>query len=118
MVGRAAGFIIDAGAMELPPESLFCEPISVSSWPSAPAVLMPYIGLCGLLPVSFSERAEIGKPLVFARVVGWVEACMPRRMAPSECQAAPNSRLMKLLVTVFAGFGEFGVMLPGKPSLL
>ena len=74
-----------AGAMELPPESLFCEPISVSSWPSAPTLLMPYIGLCGLLPVSFSERAAIGKPLTLARVATWVDACMPRRMAPSEC---------------------------------
>ena len=102
--------------MELPPESLFCEPISVSSWPSAPTLLMPYIGLCGLLPVSFSERAAIGKPLTLARVVTCVDACMPRRMAPSECQAAPNSVLMKLLVAL-AALGELGVMLPGRPSL-
>ena len=38
-------------------------PISVTSWPSAPALLMPYIGLCGLLPVSLSERAQKTVPL-------------------------------------------------------
>ena len=37
---------------------------------SAPARAMPYIGLCGLLPVSFSERAGITAPLMFARVAG------------------------------------------------
>ena len=52
------------GAIELPPESEAREPISVSSEPSAPAAWMPYIGLCGLLPVSFSERAAITAPLM------------------------------------------------------
>ena len=60
--------------MELPPESEFCEPISVSSCPSAPTRLMPYIGLCGLLPVSFSERAAIGKPFTMARVATCVDS--------------------------------------------
>ena len=68
------------------------------------------------LLVSFSERAAIGKPLVLARVAAWVDACMPRRMAPSECQAAPNSVFTKLLVGL-AALAEPGVMLPGKPSL-
>jgi len=40
-----AARLIEAGAMELPPESVFCEPMSVNSWPSAPTLLMPYIGL-------------------------------------------------------------------------
>jgi len=66
--------------------------------------------------VSFSERATIGKPLTLARVATCVEACMPRRMAPSECHAVPNSMLMKLLVAL-AALGEFGVMLPGRPTL-
>ena len=90
--------------------------MSVSSWPSAPTRLMPYIGLCGLLPVSFSERAAMGKPLTLARVATCVDICMPRRMAPSECQAAPNSVLTKLLVGL-AALAEPGVMLPGRPSV-
>ena len=31
---------------------------------------MPYIGLCGLLPVSFSERAGITAPFMLAAVAG------------------------------------------------
>ena len=78
-----------AGAIELPPESEFCEPISVSSWPSRADCGMPYIGLCGLLPVSFSERAAISEPLTLARVATARSLLsMPRRMAPSECNAS------------------------------
>jgi hypothetical protein len=116
LVGRAAGLISAAGAIELPPESEFCEPMSVSSSPSAPMRLMPYIGLWGLLLVSFSDRAAMPKPLVLARVAACVDASIPRRMAPSECHRAPNSLLMKLLVPL-AALGEFGVMLPGRPSV-
>jgi hypothetical protein len=36
-VGRNSALIIIAGAIELPPESEFCEPISVRIEPSAPA---------------------------------------------------------------------------------
>ncbi len=116
LVGRFAGSIMAAGAMELPPESVACEPMSVSSSPRAPARRMPYIGLCGLLPVSFSERAAMEAPLVSACVMGVVRSSMPRRMAPSECQATPKAVLTKLLV-VLAALGAFGTMSPGRPSL-
>ena len=53
--------------------------MSVNSWPRAPTLLMPYIGLCGLLPVSFSDRAAIGKPLTLARVPTCVDADNPPR---------------------------------------
>ena len=39
---------------------------SVRIEPSAPARAMPYIGLCGLLPVSLSERAGMTAPLMLA----------------------------------------------------
>ena len=52
------------GAIELPPESEWREPTRPSSDPLAPARAMPYIGLWGLLPVSFSERAGITAPLM------------------------------------------------------
>ena len=67
-VGRNSALIIMAGAIELPPESEFCEPINVRIEPSAPARWMPYSGLCGLLLVSFSERAGITAPLVLAAI--------------------------------------------------
>ena len=53
---------------------------------------MPYMGLCGLLPVSFSERAGITKPLVLARVAAVVLRIMPRSNAPRGCIARPNVR--------------------------
>ncbi|MGH6781312.1 MAG: hypothetical protein ACREB5_04305, partial [Sphingomonadaceae bacterium] len=90
MVGRTETSIIDDGAIELPPESELCEPISVSSSPSAPARKMPYIGLCGLLPVSFSERAGITAPLVAAAVVALTRSRMPRAKALSEWNASPS----------------------------
>ena len=52
------------GATELPPESDDCEPMSPRSSPREPVFMMPYIGLWGLLLVSFSERAAIAQPLV------------------------------------------------------
>jgi hypothetical protein len=110
LVGRFAGSISMAGAIELPPESEFCEPISVSSSPRAPAFAMPYIGLCGLLPVSFSERAAMTQPLTPARVVGVVFSSMPRRNALSEWNIKPNSSLMKSAVALF------GSIVPGRPS--
>jgi len=78
-----------SGAIELPPESELCEPISVSSSPRAPVFAMPYIGLCGLLDVSFSERAEMAVPLTPARVAACVRRFMPRTMALSMWKAAP-----------------------------
>ena len=40
-VGRNSGLIIMAGAIELPPESVFCDPINVRIEPSAPVRWMP-----------------------------------------------------------------------------
>ena len=71
---------------------------------------MPYIGLCGLLPVSFSERAAITAPFTPARVVVVVFSSMPRRNALSEWNARPNSVLTKFVVALF------GSMSPGRPS--
>ena len=65
LVGRIAGSIIIAGAMEFAPESELREPINDNRLPSEPARAMPYIGLCGLLPVSLSERAGITAPLIW-----------------------------------------------------
>ena len=114
--GAVRGSIMPAGAIELPPESEVCEPMSVSSSPRAPAFMMPYIGLCGLLPVSFSERAAIEHAVgQSARAPRRVRSSMPRRIAPSEWQAAPNCVSMKLLVAL-AAFGAFGTMSPGRPS--
>ena len=110
LVGRLAGSISIAGAIELPPESEFCEPISPSRLPREPVFAIPYIGLCGLLPVSFSERAAITAPLMLARVVAEVFSSMPRRNALSVWNARPNSVLMKLVVALF------GSMSPGRPS--
>ena len=69
---------------------------------------MPYMGLCGLLPVSFSERAAMIVPLVPARVAACVRMFMPRRKALSMCIATPYCWSTWL--------GRFGVMLPGMPS--
>ncbi len=70
---------------------------------------MPYIGLCGLLPVSFSERAAITAPFTPARVVAEVFSSMPRRNALSAWNIRPNSSLMKSVVALF------GSMSPGRP---
>ena len=84
LVGRTEVSIKSAGDIELPPESELREPTKLNSDPSAPALYMPYIGLCGLLPVSFSERAGITTPLIFARVSGDVFSSMPLKKALSE----------------------------------
>ena len=75
---------------------------------------MPYIGLCGLFEVSFWLRAAMTAPLTLARVVTAVRSSMPRRKALSEWNARPSCRSMKLPAPI----EEFGVMLPGRPSLL
>src|SRR5882672_2819641 len=110
LVGCNAGSIRDVGATEKPPDTVEWSPIRVRSLPLAPAFAMPYIGLCGLLPVSFCDRAQITAPFVPAAVTGVVALLrMPLRMAPSECQSSPSALLMKPL--------EVGTILPGNPSL-
>src|SRR5689334_4958475 len=77
-----------AGAAELPPDTLDCVPIRVSSEPyclfvpagPAAALAMPYIGLSGLLPVSFCDIAGMMTPLTPARVAAWARVLMPRRI--------------------------------------
>src|ERR1700716_696677 len=64
LVGCNAGSIRSVGAAELPPDIVDWLPIRVRSLPLAPAFAMPYIGLCGLLPVSFCDRAQITAPFV------------------------------------------------------
>src|SRR5580698_3730822 len=59
---------------------------------------MPYMGLCGLVCVSFCDIAAITVPLVFAIAAVDAIDLMPRRMAPSECQASPREVSMKLPV--------------------
>ena len=113
-VGRSASLIIACGAIELPPESLFSEPMRDNSEPSAPAAAMPYIGLCGLLPVSFSERAGMTAPLMLAAVVGETLVMMPRRNALSEWKASPSVLSMKSFVPV-SGLVTGGAMSPGSP---
>ena len=108
-VGCNVGSIRAVGAAELPPDTVDWLPIRVRSLPFAPALAMPYMGLCGLLPVSFCDSAQITAPFVPAAVTGVVALLrMPLRMAPSECQSNPSALLMKPL--------EVGSMLPGKPS--
>ena len=54
---------------------------------------MPYSGLCGLLLVSFSERAGITAPLVLAAIAAASPlklAYMPRRNALSLWNASPR----------------------------
>ena len=79
--------------MELPPDSELCEPISVSNSPSAPARQMAYIGLCGLLPVSFSERAGMTAPVMPAAVPAEILVIMPRRNALSLWKAEAERRV-------------------------
>src|SRR6266853_7043829 len=108
-VGCNAGSISAVGAAELPPDTVDWLPIRDRSLPFAPAFAMPYIGLCGLLPVSFCDRAQITAPLVPAVVTAVVALLrMPLRMAPSECHSNPSALLMRPL--------EVGTMLPGNPS--
>src|SRR5579871_5828838 len=98
------------GAAELPPETEDSVPIRVSSRPLAPASAIPYIGLCGLVPVSFCDIPQMMAPLVRAVVVAVVALLRrPRRMAPSECQSSPTALLTNVL--------EVGTMLPGTPIL-
>ena len=68
-------------------------PINARMSPSAPALCIPYIGLCGLLSVSLSERAQMIVPLVLSRVVWEVFEMMPLRNALSAWNAMPSSRL-------------------------
>src|SRR6267378_558679 len=109
LVGCKAGSIRSVGAAELPPDTVGWSPIRVRSLPLAPALAMPYMGLCGLLWVSFCDRAQITAPLVPAAVTAVVALLrMPLRMAPSECHSNPSALLMRPL--------EVGTMLPGNPS--
>src|SRR5262245_34199724 len=124
-VGRNWGSIIMAGAIELPPESVFCEPINVRIEPSAPARWRPYSGLCGLLLVSFSDRAGITAPLVRAAMTAASVlklAYMPRRNALSLWNPSPRlvSVWLRLLVPVALATVSAtpGTWSPGKPSLL
>ncbi len=75
---------------------------------------MPYIGLCGLLPVSFSERAGITAPLIAAAVVTLTRSRMPRTKALSRWNSRPRRRSMKSLVGL-PTFGALGTMSPGRP---
>jgi hypothetical protein len=113
LVGRTSGFIIMTGASELPPESEFREPISVSSEPKEPARAMPYIGLCGLLPVSFSERAGMMQPLVAAAVPGDTRSRMPRRKALSLWKDRPSE--LSTWSWPVVGSMTGGIMSPGRP---
>src|ERR1700716_4751213 len=72
LVGCKAGAIRSAGAAELPPDTVDWLPIRVRSLPLAPALAMPYMGLCGLLAVSFTDRAQITAPFVPVAVTGVV----------------------------------------------
>ena len=108
--GREAGTICESGARELPPETELSVPISVTRSPLAPARLIPYIGLWGLLPVSFSERAQMTKPFTLARVAAEVLSRIPRRKALSAWKARPSS--------VFTCPGRVGNWSVGRPSLM
>src|ERR1700676_2507096 len=108
-VGCNAASIRGVGAAEVPRDTVEWWQISVRSLPFAPAIAMPYMGLCGLLPVSFCDRAQITAPFVPMAVTGVVALLrMLLRMAPSECQRSPSALLMKPL--------EVGTILPGNPS--
>src|SRR2546429_4164267 len=93
VVGCNAGLMSAMGAWELPPDTEDSVPMSVSSRPCAPAVAMPYIGLCGLFWVSFCDMAHSTAPLVPVAVAGVVALLrMPRLMAPSACHRSPRDR--------------------------
>src|SRR5215471_3688655 len=109
VLGWSAGTISSMGAIELPPETLDCVPMSCSSWPFLPAMAMPYIGLCGFDWVSFCDMAQITAPLTAAAVAAVTLVMMPRLMAPSACHNRPSDGSTLAL--------ELGTMLPGTPSL-
>src|SRR2546423_10714646 len=97
-VGCNAGSMRAVGAAELPPDTVDWLPISVRSLPLAPALAMPYMGLCGLLPLSFCDSAQITAPLVPAAVTGAAALLrMPLRMAPCDCHTRPSALLPKEL---------------------
>src|SRR5580765_8945769 len=116
VVGCSDGSIRAIGACELPPDTEDSVPTSVSSLPCAPtllgpAIAMPYIGLCGLLEVSFCDIAQNTAPLVPAAVAGVVALLrMPRLMEPSAWNKSPSEASMLALLAP-------GTMLPGTPSL-
>ncbi len=110
VVGCSAGLISDMGAMELPPETEDSVPARVSSRPCAPASAMPYIGLCGLVWVSFWDMAQNTAPLVPEAVAAVVAlVLMPRMIAESPWNSRPRDASTLAL--------ELGTMLPGTPSL-
>ena len=113
VLGCSEGSIItpprSGGAPELPPETVGSVPTSVSSDPLAPTFAMPYMGLWGLMPVSFSDSAGNTAPLTPAVVVALALDRMPRRIAPSECHSSPSALLTKLAAP--------GTMFPGTPIL-
>ena len=98
-----------SGDMELPPDMELREPINDSSSPSAPALKIPYMGLWGLLAVSFSERAGITQPFTLAVAFGALSR-MPSRKGESLWNASPSSVLM-------VPGSLLGARLPGSPSL-
>ena len=110
LVGRTVGSIIDIGDAELPPESDGFEPISATRSPFAPALLMPYIGLCGLLPVSLSERAQKIVPFTFARVAA-------RRLRQHAAQERAVGVEAQAELGVRPGRRCSGVMFEGRPEL-
>ena len=71
--------------MELPPEVELSVPMRSSNAPRAPACQMPYIGLCGLVLVSFCESAGMIVQVTLAAAAALVKRdLMPRRCALSE----------------------------------
>ena len=81
----AATMTMPGGAMELPPEGELSVPMRSSSAPRAPACQMPYIGLCGLVLVSFCDSAGMIVPVTLAMAAAFVNrVLMPRICALSE----------------------------------
>src|SRR5450432_2798036 len=75
---------------------------------------MPYIGLWGLVFVSFCDNAGITVPEVcVAMVAFFARVLMPRRCALSAWNRRPNV-LSTLLPVALA----FGTIVPGSPNLL
>src|SRR5258705_50476 len=109
VVGCSAGSISVIGASELPPETDDSVPIRFRSRPCAPALAMPYMGLCGLFWVSFCDMAHSTAPLVPAAVAGVAWLRIARLRAPPACHRRPREASMLAL--------ELGTMLPGNPTL-
>ncbi len=88
-----------AGAIELPPESLLREPMISTTSPRAPVMTSPYSGLCGLLPVSLSERAGMTQPSILPGVAMAVGAFsrIPYSSALSAWKIRLSWWLVKLL---------------------